>query len=93
MLSRWTTLSSKRWPAPTADGPTELNLRIVLSDLKKRLFSLYAGDELVAEGLKLRDLLQSRRKLQLWLFTQSEIDTPVSFAVDDVRIVTRKGVR
>lgn len=92
-ISRWKTITGSRWPAATSDGPTPVVLKIELTDQKKRLFSLFAGDQVVASDIKMRDLLQSRRKLQLWLLTQSEIDTQVSCTMDDVRIVTRKGVR
>ncbi|MCA9319489.1 MAG: hypothetical protein KDB53_02080, partial [Planctomycetes bacterium] len=88
-LGRWQSIEGLRWPDPQDGKPQAQNLGLAIEDAKKGTWRILFGGQPVGEPIEVKGLGRSSRDLQLWVFTQAEIDKRIDLGVDDVRIVTR----
>ncbi len=91
-LGRWKKIDLP-WP-PAVDGKAQqIVLGIASEDGKKGTFAILVNGNPVVTGLEIRGLRRTTKDLQLWAFTQAEIDRRIDMKVDDVRIVTKDRKR
>lgn len=92
-MGRWQVVPEATWPDNNGDELEVARLGIEVSNPKKGTFKLSYDGTTIAEEVEARGLMRSNKEIQLWAFTQAEIDKRVDVKVDDVRIVTRKAIR
>ncbi|MEE9392875.1 MAG: tetratricopeptide repeat protein [Planctomycetota bacterium] len=90
-LGPWQPVGSETWPKPVEGKAVPIRLGIEVDDQKKGTYRILVNGESALAGIEVKGLQRAGRDMQLWAFTQSEIDKRVELRVDDVRIVTRKG--
>lgn len=92
-MGRWQAIDEEVWPANNSGDPRPMQIGIAVADAKKGTFDILVNGGVAVAGVDGKGLQRSNKDLQLWAFTQAEIDKRVEVKVDDVRIVTRKTAR
>ncbi|MCB9831972.1 MAG: tetratricopeptide repeat protein [Planctomycetes bacterium] len=88
-LSRWEPVGEV-WPKGDNGAASTLSLGIEVADAAKGTFDLLVNGVPVVSALEVKGLRRTAKDVQLWAFSQAEIDKRVDLKVDDVRIVTRE---
>ncbi len=91
-MGRWEAIP-ETWPALVDGKPQQIVLGIASESGKKGTFTVLVNGDPVLTGIEIKGLRRTTKDLQLWAFTQAEIDRRVDVQVDDVRIVTRDSKR
>jgi tetratricopeptide (TPR) repeat protein len=92
-LSPWQEVGDGRWPAAVEGTPTPLAIGIAVDQQNRGRYDILVNGRAAATGIEIKGLGRANREVQLWVFTQAEIERRIEMGVDDVRIVTRQEGR
>ncbi|MEZ6196095.1 MAG: tetratricopeptide repeat protein [Planctomycetota bacterium] len=89
-LGPWQPVGDGRWPRGAEGETIPVSIGIAADQQDRGSYDILVGGAPALSGIEVKGLGQANRELQLWIFTQAEIDRRIDLGVNDVRIVTRR---